>query len=402
MNHRWIIAGLLCLSTMINYVDRQAVAVVQKEINAEFGMTASDYGHVVAMFMFAYAIMYGFSGSIVDRFGAKRGAAFFISLWSLAQMAHAFTVGKWSLAGARFALGLTEPGNWPAAAKAVKEWFPPERRALGIGIFNAGSSLGATIATPLIGSIALAHGWRAAFLVTGSFGFVWLIAWLTLYRTGPYVETAAKEEPPKLLETLRHRGCWTLIVARFLTDPVLYFMLFWLPPYLRDERGFDLAMVTKFAWIPFVFADIGYLLGGWLSGWLIDRGFPIARARKRVMLIGALCMPPAMLAPVAPEAWMAIAATCFITFGHSMWVSNELTIPTDIFRDRAVGTASGFSGMGGAIGGVLANLGTGYVVQNFSYAPVFVCAGLLHPLAMLVVATQLPDRLFPTTQAQRQ
>jgi MFS transporter, ACS family, hexuronate transporter len=395
MRHRWVIAGLLCLSTMINYIDRQAVAVVQKEINTEFGLNQNDYGQVVAMFMFAYAIMYGISGSIVDRLGARRGAALFISLWSLAQMAHAFAVGKWSLSGARFALGLTEPGNWPAAAKAIKEWFPPEQRALGFGIFNAGSSLGATIASPLIGTIALVQGWRIAFLVTGAFGFVWLVAWWVLYRPGPFVEPRAAGPAPALRETLRHRGCWTLILARFLTDPVLYFILFWLPPYLRQERGFDLAMVAKYAWIPFVFADIGYLLGGWFSGYLMRRGYPVGKARKRAMLLGALCMPPVVLAPLLPEAWMAIAAMCSVTFGHSIWAANELTIPTDIFRDREVGTASGFSGMGGAIGGVIANLGTGYVVQNFSYAPVFICAGLLHPMAMLILATQLPDSEFP-------
>jgi len=400
MKTRWIVAGLLCLSTMLNYIDRQAVAVVSKEINADFGMRDADYGQIVAIFMCGYAIMYGLSGLIVDRLGAKRGAALFISLWSLAQMSHALVGGKWGLAGARFLLGLTEPGNWPAAAKAVKEWFPLEQRALGIGIFNAGSSLGATIATPLIGTIALTWGWRAAFVITGALGFVWLAAWWMLYREGPFrAEPEAVDAPPESVwTTLRHRGCWTLIAARFLTDPVLYFMLFWLPPYLRAERGFDLAMLARYAWIPFVFADIGYVLGGWLSGALIARGWSVARARKGVMLLGALCMPPVIFAPQVPEAWMAIGATCFVTFGHALWVANELTIPTDLFRHRAVGTASGFSGMGGAIGGLIANLGTGYIVQNFSYAPVFLCAGLLHPLAMVIVATQLPDRVFAESQ----
>lgn len=384
---------MLCLATMINYIDRQALGVVSKELRGEFALGEADYGQIVALFMVGYAIMYAGSGYLVDRLGTKRGAAVFIFFWSLAQMAHAATVGKWSLGGARFLLGLAEPGNWPAAAKAVKEWFPAERRALGIGVFNAGSALGSTVAAPLVGGLAIAYGWRAAFVVTGAFGLLWLVGWLLVYRTGPYSEPETAERPD-WRRVLRARGCWTLILARFFTDPVVYFMMFWLPEYLRKERGFDLSMVTRYGWIPFVAADVGYLLGGWLSGWLIDRGWTVARARKFVMLLGACCLPPAMLAPLAPEAWMAIAAMCSVMMGHALWVSNELTIPTDLFRGREVGTASGLSGMGGALGGVLANLGTGYVVAAFSYAPVFMLIGCLHPFAMLLVWRLLPDREF--------
>jgi ACS family hexuronate transporter-like MFS transporter len=176
----------------------------------------------------------------------------------------------------------------------------------------------------------------------------------------------------------------------------MYFVIFWLPEYLRKERAFDLAMVGKYAWVPFIFGDIGYVTGGWLSGKLMERGWPLPKARKFVMLLGALCLPVAMVAPMVPSAQMAIAAICFITLGHALWVSNLQTLPTDLFKANEVGTASGLTGMGGAIGGVLANLGTGYLVSEFSYTPVFLIAGLMHPLSCAIVYGLLPNRLFPT------
>jgi ACS family hexuronate transporter-like MFS transporter len=185
-----------------------------------------------------------------------------------------------------------------------------------------------------------------------------------------------------------------LILARFFTDPVIYFVIFWLPEYLRNERGFDLAMVGKFAWVPYVFGDIGYILGGWLSGRLIRAGWPLPRARKAVMAMGACCMPIAIAAPFVREAWMAIGATCFVTFGHAFWVSNIQAIPTDLFHSGEMGTATGFSGMGGAIGGIVATLGTGYLVTHYSYAPVFLMAGLMHPLSAVLIYRLLPDRYF--------
>jgi len=190
------------------------------------------------------------------------------------------------------------------------------------------------------------------------------------------------------------RECYTLIIARFFTDPVIYFIIFWLPEYLRKERHFDLAMVGKYAWVPFIFGGIAYILGGWLSGWLMRRGWPLPKARKFVMLAGAAFLPVAIAAPLVPAAWMAIAATCFATFGHGFWVSNLQALPTDLFPGHEMGTASGFSGMGGAVGGILANLGTGWVVQHFSYAPVFLMAGLMHPLSAALVYWLLPNRYF--------
>jgi ACS family hexuronate transporter-like MFS transporter len=191
------------------------------------------------------------------------------------------------------------------------------------------------------------------------------------------------------LRVLKMRECYTLIIARFFTDPVVYFVIFWLPEYLQKERGFDLAMVGKYAWVPFIFGDVGYVFGGWVSGWLIRRGWPLFRARRFVLLLGSSLMPVAIFASRLPEAWMAIAVISVVAMGHALWISNLLTLPTDMFPASQVGTASGLSGMGGAIGGMLANLGTGYIVQRYSYAPIFFAAGLMHPLACTIVIALL-------------
>jgi ACS family hexuronate transporter-like MFS transporter len=410
----WIIAFLLFLATALNYADRMALSIVSVDIRNEFGLSPEDYSHILVLFFLAYAIMYAGSGYIVDRLGTRLGFALFILGWSVSQMLHAFSVGKWSLATYRFMLGLSEPGNWPAAAKAVQEWFPPSQRALGVGIFNAGSSIGSVIAPPLVAFITKFYGWRAAFLLTGAMGLGWLALWLIIYyppRENRWLskkeceELDAKLPPPEEAKpasdqaldwkhVIAQRGCWTLILARFFTDPVIYFVIFWLPEYLRKERAFNLEEVGKYAWVPFVFGGIGYIVGGWLSGKLMRSGWTLPRSRKFVMALGAVVLPAAIFAPLVPAAWMAIAATCFVTWGHAFWVSNLQALPTDLFRGREVGTSSGFTGMGGAIGGMLAQLGTGYVVVHFSYAPIFLLAGLMHPLSAILIYWLLPDREF--------
>jgi ACS family hexuronate transporter-like MFS transporter len=393
---RWIIALLLFLATALNYADRLALAIVSVDIRSQFHLDERDYSHVLVLFFLAYAIMYAGSGYLVDRLGTKKGFALFILSWSISQMAHAFTMGKWSLGAFRFALGLSEPGNWPAAAKAVAEWFPPAQRALGIGIFNAGSSLGSALAPPVVAWITLNHGWRASFVVTGAAGLVWLAFWWMIYETPrDYAEAERKAAVPGKTDwkhIITRRACWTLIIARFFTDPVIYFVIFWLPEYLRKERSFDLAMVGRYSWVPYIFGGIAYVVGGWLSARLVRAGWPLLSARKFVMLLGAIFMPVALAAPFVPSAWMAIAATCFLTFGHGFWVSNLQALPTDLFRGSEVGTASGFTGMGGAIGGMLAQLGTATLVTKFSYAPVFVLAGLMHPLSAAIVYALLSPR----------
>ncbi|MDQ6675790.1 MAG: MFS transporter, partial [Acidobacteriota bacterium] len=248
---RWVLAAMLFLATAINYLDRGALAVVSKQIRTEFGLSEQDYSYSLVAFFLAYAIMYAGSGYIVDRLGTKRGFALFIAFWSGAAMLHSLIRGTWSLVGARFLLGLGEPGNWPAATKAINEWFPARQRALGVGIFNAGSSVGAMLSGVVIASLTLAYGWRFAFLCTGAVGLLWLAAWLVLYNP-PYLNRWLSEReyasfrdeiaPPQETrpagqrvpwqQVITNRGCWTLILARFFTDPVIYFVIFWLPEYL--------------------------------------------------------------------------------------------------------------------------------------------------------------------------
>ncbi len=411
---QWWIAFLLCLSTLINYLDRQAIGVVSVDIRREFSLSEQDYAQILTLFFLAYAIMYAGSGYIIDRLGTRRGFAVFISGWSIAQLLHGFAIGKWSLGGCRFLLGLSEPGAWPAAAKAISEWFPASQRALAMGIFNAGSSLGSALAPYTVAIITLHYGWRYAFVFTGLVGIAWLGLWLILYqpphlnrwlradeyaKLKPLLPAPAEARPASAARVpwrtlLAARGCWTLILTRFFTDPVIYFVIFWLPEYLRKERGFNLEQVGKYSWVPFAFGGVGYILGGWLSGRLMQAGWTLARARKFVMAVGAAVMPVAILAPLVPTAALAIGATCFITFGHGLWVANLQTIPTDLFRPHEVGTVTGFSGSGGAVGGMLASLGTGYIVTHFTYAPVFLLAGLMHPLSAVLTYVLLPDRFF--------
>jgi ACS family hexuronate transporter-like MFS transporter len=393
----WGIAILLCLATTINYLDRQAIGIVSVEIRREFSLTEEHYSYIVSAFLFAYAIGYVISGYVVDKLGARRGFAVFMASWSIAQLLHGFAIGKWSLGAYRFLLGLSEPGAWPAAAKAIAEWFPASRRALAMGIFNAGTMIGSALAPAAIAFITLRHGWRSAFVITGAAGLVWLVLWLMVYPS-----TASPVQEHRRIEwtgLLRDRGCWTLILTRFLTDPVIYFVIFWLPDYLRRERGFDLAMVGQYSWVPFALGGVGYLTGGWLSGRLMEAGWTLARARKFPMALGAAVLPIAIAAPFVPTAALAIAATCAITFGHGMWVANLQTIPTDLFHATEIGTVTGLTGMGGAVGGALANLGTGWIVMHFSYAPVFLMAGLMHPASALLIYALLPDRQFEFTQA---
>ena len=411
---RWVIVALLFSSASINYIDRMTLSVVVGRVLREFSMSEQDYAHIVSLFLLAYAVMYAGSGYIVDRLGTRLGFAVFMLTWSAAQVVHGFASGKWSLAACRFLLGLAEPGAFPAGVKAVGEWFPPGQRALGVGWFNAGTVVGAALGAPLAAFLALHYGWRSAFVFTGAIGFLWLVVWMVIYQppasnrwlranelsrlrsqmAGLNAGPAVAAEKPKALRVLFSRQCYTLVLARFFSDPVVYFVLFWFPAYLQKARRFDLAMVGKYAWVPFLLGGTGYIFGGWLSGRLIRAQRGVLRARKTAMLVGACLMPTAILAPMAPTASLAIAAMCLVMFGHAVWIANLLTLPTDLFQPGEVGTATGFSGTGGSIGGILATLAIGYAVTHFSYRPVFLLAGLMHPLSIILIYWLLPDRYF--------
>ena len=414
-NLRWVIAALLLCVTLINYIDRSAISVLVGEIKQTLNLTDADYSQIVSLFLVAYAIMYAGSGYVIDKIGTKFGMAIFVCMWSISQMLHAVAGGKWSFAACRFGLGLAEPGSFPAAVKAIGEWFPARQRALGVGIFNVGSSLGAAVAAPLAARIAMHYGWRAAFIVTGAFGIVWLLAWLAIYesprrnrwlsdneaaefRETPATAAGAPDIPAQKMDwwsVVSSRPGLMVILPRFLTDPVIYFVIFWLPAYLEKERGFNLAMIGNYAWMPYVYGGApGYIVGGLLASWMIRKGWDVSRSRKMAMTIGAAFLPAAILAPYVPTSQLAIAAICFVVFGHAIWISNLMALPADLFPPGAVAMAAGVSGMGGAIAGALANWYTGDIVAHFSYHPIFICAGLLHPFAALLVWLLLPQRYF--------
>jgi ACS family hexuronate transporter-like MFS transporter len=405
---RWWIVGLIFLATLINYIDRLTISVLAPVITRDLGLTNTEFGGIITWFLFAYTISQGLSGKFYDRVGTKRGFVCSIVLWSIAAMAHAWARGLASLSVFRFILGLGEAGNWPGAAKTVAEWFPIRERAFGMAIFNSGAAIGSVVAPPLIVWLSLTYGWQTTFIVTGSLGFVWLVLWLLFYQTpdrhkwlgekerqlireGQRVNgtsDALVTEPTAPLgwrELLRYRQVWAIILARFLTDPVWWLYISWLPKYLADARGFSLVKIGLFAWVPYVAADAGSLSGGWMSGYLISRGWSVDRARKVVILVAALLMPAGIFAAFAHDAMVALALIGVVLFGFQVWINNVQTLPSDFFSDKAVASVAGLGGTGAGIGSMIFIFSTGWVVDHFSYVPVLVAAGLLAPFGTIVL-----------------
>jgi ACS family hexuronate transporter-like MFS transporter len=405
---RWYICGLLFCATTINYIDRQTIAVLKPHLQVILNWSESDYGWIVFAFQMAYAIMMIVSGGFIDWMGTRVGYALAMVWWSAAAMAHALARGALSFGAARFFLGAGEAGNFPAAIKAVAEWFPKRERALATGIFNAGSNVGAVLAPPLVVWLTLKWSWREAFLVTGSLGFLWLFLWLALYRVpgkhpritaeefhyihDDVVEEAAQDEAKiPWRKILSYRQAWGFILAKFMTDPIWWFYIYWLPSYLRQARGFSLKEIGYFAWIPFLAADIGSVAGGWLSGFLIKRGWSINGARKTTMAICAFCMPAGIAAVLVPKAWLSLALISVATSAHPGWSANVFTLASDMFPKKDIGTIVGIGGASGAVGGMILALTAGYVLQWFhSYVPLFIIAGVMHPLALVVVQRVIP------------
>ena len=403
---RWWIVGLIFLATLVNYIDRLTISVLAPVITHDLGLTNTEFGGILTWFLLAYTISQGLSGKLYDRIGTKRGFVCSIVLWSIAAIAHAFARGLASLSAFRFVLGFGEAGNWPGAAKTVAEWFPIRERAFGMAIFNSGAAIGSVVAPPLIVWLSLTYGWRTTFIATGSLGFVWLVLWLVFYETPDRHqwlsktereliregqqdknETLVTEHSPPLgwRELLRYRQVWAIVLSRFLTDPVWWLYISWLPKYLADARGFSLVKIGLFAWVPYVAADAGSLSGGWLSGYLIARGWSVDRSRKLVIVIAACLMPAGILAAFAHDAMVALVLIGVVLFGFQVWINNVQTLPSDFFPDKAVASVAGLGGTGAGIGSMIFVFGTGWVVDHFSYVPVLVVAGLLAPLGTLVL-----------------
>lgn len=389
---RWRIALLLCLITTINYVDRIAFAVATPTLQARFGFDNADIGDFGLAFLVAYGLGQLFGGRIVDRFGVKRTYGVAVAAWSLACIAHAFGQGVKSFAGARVALGLGEAVNFPAAFKAVAEWFPRAERSLAVGFVTLGVGFGSMITPPLAGWLIIAFGWQWAFIVPGTLGLLWLVLWHRAYdapedhpRLGPAERALilgqrdeAPGAPQRWRALLASPDTWVLMASRFVADGAFYFILFFLPTYLVDERGFVLRDIALFAWLPFAFADLGSFLGGWTSTRLMRRGWSLPRARAATIWAGAALAVAALPAAYAESAVVSFALICVTLFAIQFKQANLFTLPADLFPARDVATVWGMFGAAGSLGGALFTSFSGRLADAFGFAPVFVIVATLH------------------------
>jgi ACS family hexuronate transporter-like MFS transporter len=424
---RWTICGLLFLAATINYVDRQVIGILKPTLQAQFGWTEIDYGDIVFAFQLAYAIGYLFAGRVMDLLGIKRGFALALTIWSIAAMAAAGvprfgpaaavllgTVGltySASVAGflvVRFLLGLGESGNFPAAIKTVAEWFPQRERAFATGLFNAGTNIGAVITPMTVPFITARFGWTWSFVLTGMLGFAWLIAWLIVYEK-PDRHPRLKEPERAFIcsdpiapathmpwvSLMGYRQTWAFAAAKFLTDPIWWMYLFWLPDFFSRNYGLSLLELGPPIIIIYVLADVGSVGGGWLSSMLIRKGWSVNASRKTAMLVCAVAVIPIIAAANVKNMWAAVALISLATAAHQGWSANLFTLASDMFPRQAVGSVVGLGGFAGAVGGMLIAKVTGYVLQmTGSYTTVLLIAGGAYLVALAVVHLLTP-RLEP-------
>jgi len=410
--YRWVICALLFAATAINYVDRQIIGVLKPTLQLEFGWTEVSYGDVIFWFQAAYALGYLGFGRLIDKIGARLGYAAVVVLWTAAHIAHAFAGSLGGFIAVRFALGLGESGNFPAGLKAIAEWFPKSERALATGIFTAGSNVGAILTPLIVPAITLALGWRAAFVVTGSFSLVWLILWLKAYRqpgAHPRVsreelafingDPAANDAKIPWRQLLRVRETWAYAGARFLIDPIWWMFLFWLPDFFGKRYGLDLKNFGPPLVVVYTVSDIGSVAGGWMSSKLLRLGFSLNSARKLTMLLASVLVLPVMFAMNADNLWLAVAIIGVATAGHQAFSVNLYTFPSDVFPKQAVASVVGIGGTAGAVGGMLMSKYAGWVLDAAgSYTPIFIVAGAAYWLALAALQLLSPrmDAVTPT------
>ena len=410
---RWWVVSLVALATVINYIDRNALGAMWPAISAEFGMDKWDYAFIVNCFMVGYAIGQTGFGKIFDAIGTRLGFVLAIVVWSVAVALHAVvrTVVQFSVV--RFVMGVGEAGNWPGATKSNAEWFPISERALAQGIFNSGASLGAVISLPLVAWLYLWMGWKATFVVLGGLGFLWLVPWLIVFKSGPNShpwlgaeerehiltgqrvpreddrEAEANTFAPGWYEMLKYRQSWSVISSRFFLDPVWWMFVSWLPLYLVDQFGFDIKQIGLFGWVPYVGAALGALFGGWLAKWLLDRGWSVNNTRKLTIGLGGLLMFPALLATTyAFTPLLAVLLIAVILFGFQTAIGNIQTLPSDFYSGESVGSLAGVGGTAAVVGVMIMNWVIPAVTgpeTDPNWVPAFVIGALLVPFALLSV-----------------
>lgn len=405
---RWAICGLLFFATTVNYLDRQVLGILKPTLEKELGWNEDNYGTVVSTFQLAYALMMPLAGRLMDWLGTRFGYALAVAVWCGASMLHALAGTPLQFAAARFALGLGEAANFPAAIKTTADWFPRKERAFATGIFNSGTNIGALIAPLLIPFVASHFGWRMSFIATGSFDVLWLIIWLWYYRRPEehksltaeerrYIEADREENESEVrlpfLQMVRQRAAWAFLAGKFLTDPVWWFYLFWVPGFLHDAYGLNLTQLGLPLVVIYLAADIGSIGGGWISRGLISRGWEASNARKMAMLICACSVTPVgLIMFTGGNLWATIGLISLAAAAHQGWSANLFTLPSDTFPRRAVGSVVGFGGMGGALAGVVIAkvVGRWLDYSHKSYGPLFIWAGSAYLVALLVIHLLVP------------
>jgi ACS family hexuronate transporter-like MFS transporter len=398
---RWRVLALLFVVTVINFVDRNTLSVVAPVLREQFHLSATDYGRIVSAFMFGMMVGEFPMGWVMDRFGVSRGLSFAVAWWSLAAGLHAIARSAFQFSIFRFWMGTGECGNFSGGVKVVSEWFPAREKAFAVGVFNGGTMVGSLIAPPLIAFLTLKFGWQVAFIAPASLGCIWVILWHRFYQPlagNPSVTPAEVEyisagqsptpAPPPSRVLLRYPQGWGLILCRMLVGPVIQFYWYWLPAYLYQSRGFSLAAIGLFAWIPYLFGDIGSIGGGLAAGFLIRHGFRVRQARLATMWMGAFCCAMSIGVAYAGSTALAIGFICLVMFGHTWLSANMYASISDIYPDGAVGRMTALTGVSGGVSGLLFPLLTGFLVDRISYTPVFLMVAFM-PGAGVICLTLL-------------
>ena len=415
---RWYAVALVTAAIAIAYFDRQTLPVAIAAIQRSIPISNQQFASLQTSFLLAYAALYALGGRLLDRLGTRRGFLLIMLWWSVACGLHAFASGFGLLLTARFLLGMGEGGAFPAAVRVVAEWIPAEERSTAVGIINAGTAVGSVLAPPLIGFVILRSGWRAVFLSAGAVGLAWVVWWIATYRSNTAdlssntVDARVLGQHLTFTEIISLRSVQSLVFAKFMSDSAWYFLLFWLPKYLYDARGFDIKHVSYYAWIPYAASGLGAFLGGLFSTRLLRGGATLDRARKIALGLSALFMPVVMLVPLVPVQ-LAILLFSIAFFCQQSWSGLIMTVPADIFPLSAVGTVSGLVGFGGAIGGAIFGVVAGYLLSHgFGYGTLFVLVGTFHLIGFLAIVLfsgtikplRVPDLLriedLPQTQQE--
>ncbi|QCR21302.1 MFS transporter [Pontibacter sp. SGAir0037] len=395
---RWFILILVFIATGLNFLDRQVLSMTIIKIQDEFNIDDVQYGMVNTSFLISYALMFTIGGRLIDKIGGKAGLALSVGVWSIANSLHGIMTSFHQLVAFRFLLGVGEGGCFPGAAKTVYEWFGKKERALANGIAIGGSAVGAVLAPPVTIWISNSLGWRWSFALPGLIGLVWVAVWMLLpwrkkkNKPGKEVSVAVAEDVPSIpfIKLLKNKDAFIFVLIRFLLDPVFYFLMFWVPKYLNEERGVSFERIGELFWIPFLALGLSNIAGGWFSDKLISKNMSVNKARKMAMgMAAAITMVAPFIAWVS-SVEVAIFLMAVMMLAHGIWITNYITAISDVFGKYATSTVVGLSGTAGAVSGLIINPFMGMIIQNHSYAPLWVVSGIMYPLAFVLLIVFIP------------